>query len=125
MAFTLFEKSGFTVCQNFLLTVTDFISRFAKLFFLAFSKMLTQRLLCFLYSSLEKCPITQKLIPKSRAFHNCYMKIFCRESPLVCSKLFLFHRGMFILNFYKDIKKMLIFHITQIMFLTSRYVIQL
>ena len=77
LALTLREKRIVTIWQNFLLSDVEFTSRFAKRSFLALFKWFTQKFRYFLYSfvifCIHFCPIAQKVICKSRTFHNCFV----------------------------------------------------
>ena len=71
----MFQKRVLTFCQNFLLSKTEFISRFANCSFFAFFKRLTQKFICFLYSFWNALVLSCKnlfqsleIISKSRKF---------------------------------------------------------
>ena len=94
LATTLFEKRGLTISQNFLLSDKEFTSKFVKCSFSGFFREIyTKVSLFFVFFSRCFCPIAQKLISKSRTFHNCLKSVFCNKSPLICSKILLFHRA--------------------------------
>ena len=94
LALTLFEKSGLTFYQIFLLSKTEFtsrFSRFAKWSFLAFFKRLTQKFVYFLYSFRDVSVLSRKnLFRSAERFINALCKPFVMNFPWFPLRYFTF-----------------------------------
>ena len=75
LAVTLFEKRSLTFCQNFLLSKTEFTSRFVKWSFFGFFQKVNTKIYFILFGTFLTCHVktSRTSKKKSRTFHNCLM----------------------------------------------------
>ena len=87
----LFEKRGLTICQNFVLSVIEFISKFARCYFLALFKRFTQKFRCFLYSFRDISVLSLKnLFLSLERFIIALCKFFVINLPWFALRYFCF-----------------------------------
>ena len=85
------ERNGFTVCQNFLLSVKFFSFNFAKYCFFSFLRRVTQKFLYLVKANL----FFQKSVSKTRSFHDRLRQCFSHERFIIPADVlfFLQHDG--------------------------------
>ena len=103
----LFEKYGFIVFQNALLSVIFLIFKSLKQPFLIFLSSFTQKFLCFViavpaFSSSVFVIFNFQLSPN----HDYSMECFAHKGIMIKTKHFLFYCGYCIYCFQKDLMKL-------------------